>query len=117
MGGSSRNEGNADMGGNPGPCGGPYKMEFGTAHCMAGETKTGANWTRFEPAEHRRHLWLRDFTTQTYIDELNTYSAKLVLSEENREALLSCIRAMIDGRYGGRITKAYLTDLHVARRV
>lgn len=70
----------------------------------------------FEPAEHRRHLWLRDFTTQTYIDELNTYSAKLALSEENRDTLLSCIRAMIDGRYGGRITKAYLTDLHVVRR-
>ena len=70
----------------------------------------------FEAAEHRRHVWLRDFTTQTYIDELNTYSAKLVLSEENREGLLSCIRTMIDERYGGQITKAYLTDLHVARR-
>jgi|CXWL01.1.fsa_nt_gi SAM-dependent methyltransferase len=70
----------------------------------------------FEPAQHRRYVWLRNFTTQTYIDELNTYSAKLALSEEDRRALLSCIRTMIDERYGGRITKAYLTDLHVARR-
>jgi SAM-dependent methyltransferase len=70
----------------------------------------------FEPAVHARHVWLRDFTTQAYIDELNTYSAKLALSEEDRIALLSCIRTMIDERYGGRITKAYLTDLHVARR-
>lgn len=70
----------------------------------------------FEPAVHARHLWLRDFTTQTYIDELNTYSAKLALAEENRTALLACIRTMIDERYGGHITKAYLTDLHVARK-
>ncbi len=67
----------------------------------------------FEPAQHARHEWLRDFTTQRYIDELSTYSGKLALSDEDREALLSCIRAMIDERYGGRIVKAYLTDLHV----
>jgi SAM-dependent methyltransferase len=69
----------------------------------------------FEPAQHARHEWLREFTTQAYIDELNTYSAKLALSDENRRALLSCIRALIDERYGGRITKAYLTDLHVVQ--
>ncbi len=69
----------------------------------------------FEPAQHARHVWLRDFTTQTYIDELNTYSGKLALSEADRTALLSCIRTMIDEQYGGRMTKAYLTDLHVGR--
>ena len=70
----------------------------------------------FEPAQHHRYVWLRNFTTQTYIDELNTYSAKLALSVEDRTALLACIRTMIDERYDGRITKSYLTDLHVARR-
>ncbi len=69
----------------------------------------------FEPAQLRRHLWLRDFTTQTYIDELNTYSGHIDLSEENRTALLACIRDLIDTRYAGRITKAYMTDLAVAR--
>jgi SAM-dependent methyltransferase len=69
----------------------------------------------FEPAQMRRHVWLREFTTQTYLDELQTYSSHLELSEENRAALLSCVRELIDGRYGGRITKSYMTDLAVAR--
>ena len=70
----------------------------------------------FEPPQMRRHVWQRDFTTQTYLDELNTYSSHIELSAEDRSALLSCIAAMIDGRYGGRITKAYNTDLAVAVR-
>ena len=55
----------------------------------------------------RRYVWLRDFTTQTYLNELQTYSNHIELSEENRAALLACIAKMIDERYGGRITKAY----------
>jgi len=70
----------------------------------------------FEPAQSRRYVWLRDFTTKTYIDELNTYSGHIALSEANRRDLLACIRELIDGRYGGRITKAYVTDLDVARK-
>jgi SAM-dependent methyltransferase len=70
----------------------------------------------FERAQSRRYVWLRDFTTQTYIDELNTYSNHIALSETNRRGLLACIRELSDGRYGGRITKAYVTDLDVARK-
>ena len=69
----------------------------------------------FETAESRRHVWLREFTTAAYIDEIGTYSSNLELSVENREALHACIAKMIDTKYGGRIVKAYLTDLHVAR--
>ncbi|HYM16809.1 MAG TPA: class I SAM-dependent methyltransferase, partial [Dehalococcoidia bacterium] len=68
----------------------------------------------FEPARLRRYVWLRDFTTQTYIDEINTYSSHIELSGENRAALLACVRELIDSQYGGRITKAYHTDLAVA---
>jgi SAM-dependent methyltransferase len=68
----------------------------------------------FAPAQHRRHLWLRDFTTASYIDEIGTYSGNLDLPEPAREALHSCIARLIDEHYDGRITKAYLTDLHVA---
>jgi SAM-dependent methyltransferase len=70
----------------------------------------------FAPAQCRRHVWTRDFTTQTYIDELRTYSGNIALSEENRTALLSCIATLIDSRYNGSITKAYLTDLKVAKK-
>ena len=69
----------------------------------------------FGPAEHRRHVWLRAFTTESYIDEIGTYSGNLELSEENRDALHACIAELIESRYGGRIVKAYLTDLHAAR--
>lgn len=69
----------------------------------------------FEKAVSRRHVWLREFTTDTYIDELGTYSGNLELSVEDREALHACIANMIDAKYGGRVVKAYMTDLHVAR--
>lgn len=68
----------------------------------------------FEPPAHRRYLWERAFTTESYLGELNTYSGHIALSEENRRALLACIATLIDTNYGGHITKAYLTDLHVA---
>ncbi len=71
----------------------------------------------FEPAQVRRYVWLRAFTTQTYLAELNTYSGHLALDDANRTALLSCIRTMIDERYAGHITKAYVTDLDVARKL
>lgn len=71
----------------------------------------------FEEVGVRRHVWLREFTTQSYIDEIGTYSTNLELSEENRQGLHACIARMIDERWGGRITKAYVTDLHVARVV
>jgi SAM-dependent methyltransferase len=80
-----------------------------------GEPPEVRNSGLFEPTQSRRCVWLREFTTKTYIDELNTYSGKLALSDENRDALLSCIAALIDERYGGRITKAYVTDLDVVR--
>jgi SAM-dependent methyltransferase len=70
----------------------------------------------FGDPQFRRYHWLRDFTTDTYIDELNTYSSHIALPEEDRAALLACIRSLLDERYKGRITKAYLTDLVVVHR-
>ncbi len=70
----------------------------------------------FEPPAHRRYLWERHFTTESYLGELNTYSGHIALSEENRRALLACIEHLIDTKYSGTITKMYLTDLLVARK-
>ena len=47
----------------------------------------------FETPAHRRYLWERHFTTETYIGELNTYSGHIALSEENRRALLDASRS------------------------
>lgn len=71
----------------------------------------------FAPPTYRRYTWLREFTTATYLGELNTYSSHIALPDEDREALLACITERIDRDYGGHITKAYLTELAVARRL
>lgn len=71
----------------------------------------------FGPVEHRRHVWFRRFTTATYLDELNTYSGHIALPDADREALLACIATHLDRDFGGAITKAYLSDVAVARRL
>jgi hypothetical protein len=52
-----------------------------------------------------------------YLDELQTYSGHIALPDDARAELLACIGQLIDSEYGGRITKAYLLDLQVARRL
>jgi SAM-dependent methyltransferase len=71
----------------------------------------------FGPVTHRRTVWTREFTTAMYIDELQTYSGHIALPDEARAALLACLARLIDERYNGKITKAYLQDLQVARRL
>ncbi|RFU86028.1 class I SAM-dependent methyltransferase [Streptomyces triticagri] len=72
---------------------------------------------RFGPVVFRRYEWDLTYTTAGYLDVLRTYSGHRTLAEGAREALLACIGALIDGRYGGRVTKRYLTELRVARTV
>jgi len=38
------------------------------------------------------------------------------LEAGRREALLDCIRELLQNRFGGRITKRYMTQLLIARR-
>ncbi|WP_214406702.1 class I SAM-dependent methyltransferase [Pseudonocardia lacus] len=64
----------------------------------------------------RRRQWDAEYTTEQYLDVLRTYSGHIALPPGGRDGLLGCIGALIDGRYGGRITKRYLTELRVAHR-
>ncbi|CAM5598960.1 Methyltransferase type 11 OS=Streptomyces antimycoticus OX=68175 GN=SSPO_097970 PE=4 SV=1 [Streptomyces antimycoticus] len=48
---------------------------------------------------------------------LRTYSGHRALPPQAREGLLECIAGLIDRRYGGRVTKRYLTELRVSRTV
>ncbi|HEX9339318.1 MAG TPA: hypothetical protein VF892_25675, partial [Pseudonocardiaceae bacterium] len=64
----------------------------------------------------RRYEWTVDYRTPDYLDLLRTYSGTPGPNPLAREGLLREIGALIDGRYGGRITKRYLTELRVARR-
>jgi hypothetical protein len=71
---------------------------------------------RFGPASFRRYEWDLSYTTAAYLDTLLTYSGHRALAPEARRGLLACIADLIESRYGGRITKRYLTELRVAHR-
>jgi SAM-dependent methyltransferase len=58
-----------------------------------------------------RYEWDQEYSTAAYLDLLRTYSSTLGLSPSAAEGLLACIGGLIDGRYGGQITKHYLTQL------
>jgi hypothetical protein len=64
----------------------------------------------------RRYQWDLEYDAASYIDVLNTYSNHRALPGDKREQLFHDITELIDTKYGGRITKGYLTQLYVARR-
>lgn len=64
---------------------------------------------------YRRYEWTADYTTADYLDLLRTYSGTHALPTRASTGLLRCIGELIDGRYTGRITKHYLTELRIAR--
>jgi SAM-dependent methyltransferase len=70
----------------------------------------------FARSQFRRYEWEREYGTTEYLDLLSTYSTTLALRPRGRRNLLECLGALIENRYGGRITKRYLTELRVARR-
>lgn len=64
----------------------------------------------------RRHEFSVDYTTSEYLDLLRTYSGQLAMAPLAADGLMREIGALIDGRYGGRVTKRYLTELRAQRR-
>lgn len=71
---------------------------------------------RFGPVEVRRYEWDVTYSTPEYRDLLLTYSGHLALEPEAQRNLLACIGGLIDDRFGGSITKRYLTEQLVACR-
>ena len=65
----------------------------------------------------RRYEWLATYSTQLYLDVINTYSNNLALTPEKRQALNECIGSLIDNRFGGEIQKQYMTELIVAKKL
>jgi SAM-dependent methyltransferase len=74
------------------------------------------NGGRYGRPVFRRYEWDVEYSTADYVDLLRTYSPTLELPQPTADGLLRAIGQLIDGRYGGRITKRYLTELRVARR-
>jgi SAM-dependent methyltransferase len=71
----------------------------------------------FEVIAERRYERALRYTTTEYRDLLLTYSGHRALDKAARTALLDCIATLIDARHGGRVTKAYLHQLIVARHL
>jgi SAM-dependent methyltransferase len=74
----------------------------------------GSRW--FEPAEFRRYPWEVTYAATEHVDLLMTYSNHRALPSPARTGLLDCVKTLIETRYGGQITKRYLTQLWTARR-
>jgi SAM-dependent methyltransferase len=71
---------------------------------------------RFDRATVRRYERDLEYATEEYLDVLRTYSGHLALAPDALAGLLDCLRELIETRFGGRVTKRYLTELCVARR-
>jgi SAM-dependent methyltransferase len=71
---------------------------------------------RFGPTVFRRYEQDLSYTTAEYLELLRTYSGHRALPGAARDGLLGCVAGLIDGRYGGRVTKRSLIELAVSQR-
>lgn len=56
------------------------------------------------------------YTSDSYIQLLQTYSDIISMEASKRNGLLKCIENMIDTNFGGKITKSYLWQLFIAKK-
>lgn len=70
----------------------------------------------FDAPVFRRWMQETEYTTETYFDLLRSFSGHIALAPHDRAALFACIEELLGSRYGGRVTRATLTELCVARR-
>jgi hypothetical protein len=71
----------------------------------------------FGPPIRRRYVRDIDYTADTYLDVLRTYSNHRAWSDDVRNGLLGELRSRIDNDHGGVITKTYLHELRIAPAV
>lgn len=69
----------------------------------------------FENVAARRYLWDVVYTADEYIDLLDTYSGHRRIEPERRARLYDAVHRRIAARSSGKVTKAYLATLNVAR--
>ncbi|MGP3971586.1 class I SAM-dependent methyltransferase [Streptomyces sp. 6N223] len=56
------------------------------------------------------------YSAEEYLEVLSTYSGHRALDPGARARLFGCVRALIDGEHGGRVTKRYLHELITMER-
>ncbi len=70
----------------------------------------------FGPVDVRRYVWDIEYDAASYIKLLSTYSNHINLEGAARQRLFAGIADLIDAQPDCRITKGYMSILHVARR-
>lgn len=70
----------------------------------------------FGPVTVRRYRWAEVYDAARYLRLLETYSDHATLDPITRSRLHEGIGALIGERFGGRVTKGYLTLLYLAHR-
>jgi SAM-dependent methyltransferase len=71
----------------------------------------------FRVVEIKRYLWSVEYTAESYIDVLNTYSGHIAWPQWKRETLYAEVRRLISEREEKRIRKHYLSILHLSRLI
>lgn len=64
----------------------------------------------------KTYPWTKEYNTQEYLKLLNTYSDHRNLEEAKRARLFRGILELIENKYGGTITRPYLTVLYIAKK-
>jgi hypothetical protein len=72
---------------------------------------------RFASIRFSRYEWEEAYSTEQYLDVLLTYSSHRCLEEDTKKRLLTSIAHFIDSKYEGRITKQYMVQMAVAKRL
>lgn len=70
----------------------------------------------FSPVEVRRYVWEIEYDAASYIRVLNTYSGHINLDDVRRKRLFAGITGLIESQPNDRISKGYMSILHVAKR-
>ena len=70
----------------------------------------------FEEPRFRRWVTVAEYTTASYLELLETFSSHIALPDADRAGLFAGLADLADTRYGGRVRRATLTELCVARR-
>ncbi len=71
----------------------------------------------FTPVTVRTYPWQQTYTTAEYLALLNTYSDNRAMEAYRREGLYAGIAGLIEQRFGGQVTKDYLSVLYLAKKL
>lgn len=94
----------------------PPGLRLTPADAIAADTPGPDPSGLFGPPVFRRYEREITYSAAAYVELLRTYSGHIALPPDAARGLLSCVAGLIDGPYGGSITKRYMYELRVARR-